>query len=182
MKKKEIKEETHSCECCNHEAETTRNVPVKKTSKLVKFCLGFLIVILLLSTVFAPIILVVTAFFVDSANNNIDYKLKGDQIIISDGAYVVTKEDTVTTDECFVIQSKVERKKDIKRSGISKVFGGTSLNVIYDLYDKDGYILGSAEFYIDNTDVDDKWKTKASYCEVDFKDVDTYKVSSINTY
>ena len=56
------------------------------------------------------------------------------------------------------------------------------VNISYNVYDKDGDLLGTANAYIDNLGKGQTWKFKAYYTDIDSKDVVSYKLDTVEHY
>lgn len=56
------------------------------------------------------------------------------------------------------------------------------VNISYDVYDKEGNLLGTANAYIDNLGKNQTWKFKAYYTDIDSKDVVSYKLDTVEHY
>ena len=52
----------------------------------------------------------------------------------------------------------------------------------YNVYDKEGNLLGTANAYIDNLGKGQTWKFKAYYTDIDSKDVVSYKLDTVEHY
>ena len=56
------------------------------------------------------------------------------------------------------------------------------ISLEYDVYDKDGILLGTAYGSLDFLKVDAKWKFKAIYTDIDSNEVTRFELSSIEVY
>ena len=56
------------------------------------------------------------------------------------------------------------------------------VNISYNVYDKEGNLLGTANAYIDNLGKGQTWKFKAYYTDIDSKDVVSYKLDTVEHY
>lgn len=56
------------------------------------------------------------------------------------------------------------------------------IDISYDVFDKDGNLLGTANAYIDNLCKGKTWKFKAIYTDIDSKEIVNYKLNSIEHY
>lgn len=56
------------------------------------------------------------------------------------------------------------------------------VNISYNVYDKEGDLLGTANAYIDNLGKGQTWKFKAYYTDIDSKDVVSYKLNTVEHF
>lgn len=85
-------------------------------------------------------------------------------------------------DECYVMQFKVDRDGEISKK--NSIFGEyeRTLEVIYTLKDKDGYVIGEEYLMIDNYENNNKFKKSVYYCDDNAKDIDYIEAREVTVY
>lgn len=104
-----------------------------------------------------------------------------------------TKFETLKSGEVSINNKKLVIEKDVKSKyrftdNTLYIYGYIknnskedieNLSLDYELYDKDGTILGVATAYLDNLPKGKTWKFKATYSDMDAKDVKKYNLISV---
>lgn len=75
------------------------------------------------------------------------------------------------TTECYIYEARLTNN--------SKNYYNY-LDIAFSFYDKDDYVLGKENFYLDTLKEDGKWKIKVSYCDKDYKDVTRVEIDTVD--
>ena len=142
---------------------------------------GWAILIIVLVSIFMvlPVLVFIgiTAYFIFS-----DYDETG---IVEEGSYTII-------DDSFKLDNTTVKGFYDKESDTYYITGTIKntledesrnyVNISYNVYDKDGDLLGTANAYIDNLGKGQTWKFKAYYSDIDSKDVVSYKLDKVEHY
>lgn len=108
-------------------------------------------------------------------NEKKTFEIKDGQVEISKGKMTIEREDAYYNEEeeTYYVTGylKNKTKEDYE-----------SISVKYRLYDVDENILGEATAYLEELEEGQVWKFKATYYEIDAKEVSTFEFSGIDYY
>ena len=151
------------------------NLVVQKEPKRTSKWVIALIVIFSVICTILPIIAVVflLIFFDESVYTEFEENNYG-EILVDDDARIYGVESYYDLDnDSYCIQGYFENLDDEE---IDYVY------IEYLLYDKNDVLLGSATAYVDNLKANGKWKFKATYYDIDSREVAKYELSSVEIY
>lgn len=114
----------------------------------------------------------VISYFEEKAKT---FEIKDDFIEISEGNIVIEQEDSFYSEEedIYYVTGYLKNKTKNKYE---------SIYLEYRLYDKEGNILGEATAYLETLDSEKTWKFKATYDNLDAKDVSSFEFIEIDYY
>ncbi len=142
------------------------NKPKKKSNKFL-----ILIIVLAVLIYLIPSLFLMGAIAYDILDTT-EYVEKDDSIIIENGKVTLTNLNGYydkETNEYYIYGYINKPKKDY------------TLDLVFDVYDANGYIIGQAETTIE-IEKDENYKFKAIYYETDASEIVNYKINCINLY
>lgn len=113
-----------------------------------------------------------------------DAEINGTSAIVKNGNFYIETLNNYYNSEnkCYVIETKIEKKGELKKNFFSLFGDERSLNITYTLKDNEGFILGTAYVYADGVNNDNKWKLFTEYCDNGADKISSIEITEINVY
>ena len=142
----------------------------KKSKSKSKVWIIVLCVVLVILINLLPVGLMIFGIFSSTS----DFEVLDDgSVTINDGDLTIKSNQVGQyneKDECYYVEGLLTNNTDDIYEYI---------DLTYTFYDDKGYILGNSSAYLEEIGKDDTWRFKVGYCEIDSKDVSSFKFDNV---